>query len=84
MEKKFTDVGAFLDTVSDLPVLPSNIQKITDIMSDESKSAEDISAVIATDPGAHVKGLENRQFSFLRQGEPGGKNKRIGRGHRAS
>ena len=43
MEKKFTDVGAFLDTVSDLPVLPSNIQKITDIMSDESKSAEDIS-----------------------------------------
>jgi putative nucleotidyltransferase with HDIG domain len=64
MEKNFTDVGAFLDTVSDLPVLPSNIQKITDIMSDESKSAEDISAVIATDQGLTSKVLKIANSAF--------------------
>jgi putative nucleotidyltransferase with HDIG domain len=64
MGKKFADVGAFLDQVSDLPVLPANIQKITDIMNDESKSAEDISSVIATDQGLTSKILKIANSAF--------------------
>jgi putative nucleotidyltransferase with HDIG domain len=64
MGKKFANVGAFLDTVNDLPVLPANIQKITDIMDDESKSAEDISAIIAADQGLTSKVLKIANSAF--------------------
>jgi putative nucleotidyltransferase with HDIG domain len=47
--KKFDDVGKFLDMVTDLPVLPANIQRITDLIEAENSSADDISAVIATE-----------------------------------
>jgi putative nucleotidyltransferase with HDIG domain len=64
MSKRFENVGEFLDNVSDLPVLPANIQKITDLMSDENTSADDISAVVATDQGLSSKVLKIANSAF--------------------
>jgi|GEM_PF-1594069 putative nucleotidyltransferase with HDIG domain len=64
MDKKFDNVGMFLDTISDLPVLPANIQKITDLMASDSTRIEDISAVIATDQGLSSKVLKIANSAF--------------------
>jgi putative nucleotidyltransferase with HDIG domain len=64
MANKFSDVTAFLDTITDLPVLPANIDKISEIMADENAGAEEISKVIQTDQGLTTKVLKIANSAF--------------------
>jgi len=64
MEKKFTDVEEFINSITDLPALPSNIQKINELLMDENTCADDISRVISSDQSLTTKMLKTANSAY--------------------
>ncbi len=64
MAEKFENVEEFVETISDLPALPSNIQKINELLSNEKTCAEDISKVISSDQALTTKILKTANSAY--------------------
>lgn len=58
IKSKFADVESFLNKVTDLPVLPDHITKISTMLSDDNTGALQIAAAIAQDQGLTTKILK--------------------------
>jgi putative nucleotidyltransferase with HDIG domain len=58
IKAKFADVQSFLEKVTDLPVLPDHITKISTLLSDENTGAPQIANAIAQDQGLATKILK--------------------------
>jgi len=64
MAKKFDNVDDFVNSITTLPALPSNIQKINELLNDEKTSADDISKVVASDQALATKMLRTANSAY--------------------